>query len=47
MGIRPDRGGVTEVCSKIFTPLENTGGNNSTGGLQISFLGVYNSTGRN
>ena len=27
MGIRPDRGGVTEVCSKILTPLETTGGN--------------------
>ena len=27
MGIRPDRGGVTEVCSKILTPLEPTGGN--------------------
>ena len=59
--------GVTEVRSKILTPLETTGGNSfslegfekmlviiqnfaqgdlqSTGGIQISFLGVYNSTG--
>ena len=54
---------VTEVRSKILTPLETTGGNSfslegfekmlftiqgdlhSTGGVRISFLGVYNSTG--
>ena len=59
---KPEVSGVTEVRSKILTPLETTGGNSfslegyvnmlftiqnftqgvlhSTGGIQVSFLGV-------
>ena len=62
-----NKGGGTDICSNILTPLETIGGNSfslegfekmlitilnftqgdlhSTGGIQISLLWVYNSTG--